>query len=254
MGARTLKAGQSRWFIGYKKHTLRLWWRDYQPAVLLVPLASWAGPANRGEARFLLPSLRECQRRLAWLPKWVVGDMAYINLRVQRQIREELDVAVVTPLRPDMHLVEPFTGRGVARCPQGQPLRWLHYDPEDQQQWFGLSSEEELCPWCWEQTNCPREFAFPAAHHEILLGQVPYHSWLAKHLLQQVRPWVEPAQAYEKHPLGLRHCFLNSLQLTWVMCLLADFVVLLRAHALLNAPPTHWPLRELTPRQTTFPW
>ena len=25
LGGRTLKTGQSRWFVGYKKHTLRLW-------------------------------------------------------------------------------------------------------------------------------------------------------------------------------------------------------------------------------------
>jgi hypothetical protein len=249
-----MKTGQSRWFIGYKKHTLRLWLGHYQQAVLLVPLMSWAVPANRGEALFLWPSLAHCQRRLGWLPKWVVGDMAYINLATQRRIREEMDVAVVTRLRPDMHLVEPFTGKGVPRCHQGQPLEWLHYDHDDQQQWFGAQSPQTLCAWCWEQAHCPREFAYPAARHEILLGQVPYGSWLANHLIDRVRPWVEPAQAYEKHQLGLKRFFLNSLQLTWIMCLLADTVVLLRAQALLTSPPSQSLLSELIPSQLSFPW
>jgi hypothetical protein len=100
----------------------------------------------------------------------------------------------------------------------------------------------------------PARIRFCSAEHKILLGQVPYGSWLAEHLANQVRPWVEPAQAYEKQQLGLNRFFLNSLQLTWVMSLLADFVVLLRAHAVLSSPARSWPLHELTPIQTTFPW
>jgi hypothetical protein len=40
LGGRTLKTGQSRCFVGYKKHTLRLWLHDYSVGVLLVPLVS----------------------------------------------------------------------------------------------------------------------------------------------------------------------------------------------------------------------
>jgi hypothetical protein len=46
MGGRTLKTGQSRCFIGYKKHTLRLWLHQYPVGVQLVPLVSWVAPAN----------------------------------------------------------------------------------------------------------------------------------------------------------------------------------------------------------------
>jgi hypothetical protein len=218
----------------------------------LVPLSTWAVPANRGEALFLYPSLRECLRRLDWLPEWVVGDMAYISLATQRRIREEMGVAVITRMRPDMRLMEPYSGKGVPRCHQGQPLQWLHYDREGQEQWFGAALPHDLCTWCWEQARCPREFAYPAARHEILFGQVPYGSWLAEHLNKRVRPWVEPAQSYEKNQLGLSKFFLNSLQLTWVMCLLADTVVLLRAQALLCSPSSTLPLGELTPHQMQF--
>ena len=67
-------------------------------------------------------------QRLRWLPKRVVGDMAYISLASQRRIREELEVAVVTRLRPDMRWIEPYDSDGVPRCPQGQALEWLGYD------------------------------------------------------------------------------------------------------------------------------
>ena len=71
-------------------------------------------------------------------------------------------------------------------------------------------------------------------------------------LLQQVRPWIEPAQSYEKNQLGLGDMFLNSLRFGWTMCLLADAVQLLRAQALLLRPETPLPLYELTPRQMAF--
>lgn len=213
---------------------------------------SWAAPANRGEALFLWSSVRDCQRRFRWLPNWIVGDMAYISLQTQRRLREELNVAIVTKLRPDMRWRAPFADDGRAYCAQGEPLHWLHYDEADRQQWFGTSAEPELCGCCWEQTRCPREFSFPAQNHEILLGLVPHGSWLARHLLEKVRPWVEPAQSFEKNQLGLSEFFLNSLQLTWVMCLLADLIVLMRAHARLSAPPVERPLRDLTPTQLQF--
>ncbi len=249
MGGRTIKTGRSRYFIGYKKHTLRLWLAHYPAAKLLVPLSTWTVPANRGEVLFLHPSLRQCQRQLNWLPQWVVGDLGYVSLSVQRRIRQELGVAVITRLKKDMHLVEPYVGQGITRCPQGQRLQWLHYDGQSQHQWFGAAAPQELCAWCWQQSRCPREFSYPASNHEILLGLVPYDSWLARHLYDRVRPWIEPAQSFEKHQLGLSRFFLNSLQITWVMSLLADLVVLLRAQALLCSPVPSLPLGDLTPEQ-----
>ncbi len=219
-----------------------------------MPLSTWVVPANRGEALFLYPSLRQGRRDLGWLPQWVVGDLGYVSLVVQRRIREEMGVAVITGMKKDMHLVEPYVDPRITRCPQGQRLQWLHYDREGQQQWFGAAWPQELCAWCWQQSRCPREFSYPAANHEILLGQVPHDSWLARHLYKRVRPWIEPAQSFEKHQLGLSRFFLNSLQLTWVMCLLADMVVLLRALALLGSPPTRWPPGKTASTQLQFPF
>jgi hypothetical protein len=254
VGARTIKTGQSRWFVGYKKHTLRLWFAHYEPAVLLIPLVSWAAPANHNETNFVLPSLQRCAKRFGWVPQWTVGDMAYINLKAQRRLREELKVAFITRMRRDMRWVEPYTSDGLPRCPQGQPLSWLGFDQIDQQQWFAASAPQSLCSSCWQCHSCPREFAFPSAQHEILLGQVPYASWLAKHLCEKVRPWIEPAQSFEKHQLGLSDFFLNSLQLAWSSFLMADAVALLRAKALLSQPKIPPILSELAPIQLGFPW
>ncbi len=163
-------------------------------------------------------------------------------------------MALITRLRPDMRLVEPYAADGVPRCPQGQQLHWLGFDEASQEQWFGVRTAKTLCSSCWECHHCPREFAYPASNHEILLGRVPQASFLAQHLREKVRPWIEPAQSYEKNQLGLSAFFLNSLQIAWVMFLLADAVALLRAQALLGDPTSPLLLRELTPTQLAFPW
>jgi hypothetical protein len=252
LGGRTLKTGQSRWFVGYKKHTLRLWLHSCASQVLLVPVVSWAAPANRGESLFLWPSLQYCQQRLAWLPDIVVGDRGYLSLEGQRRIRERLGLTMLTKLRSDMNLIPPFEPGPVAVCPQGQVLSWLGLEARDQLHWFGVTATEPLCVRCWEQTRCARQFSYAPATHEILLGQLPLASAVAKTLLEKVRPWIEPAQAYEKNQLGLNQMFLNSLQFTWAVCLLADAAVLLRAHAMLRQP-THLPLlAALLPNQLSL--
>lgn len=222
--------------------------------MLLIPLVSWAAPANRGEALFVYPSFWRCVRRFGWAPQWTVGDMAYVGTEVQRRLREQWQVALITGLRPDMRWVEPYGSDGQVRCRQGQPLQWLGFDEDSQEQWFGARAPQSLCAHCWECHRCPREFVYPAAQHEILFGRVPQASSVARHLLQKVRPWIEPAQSYEKNQLGLSHFFLNSLHLAWVMCLLADAIALLRAKALIHQPASHAILRELAPRQLAFDW
>ncbi len=72
---------------------------------------------------------------------------------------------------------------------------------------------------------------------------------VSQRLLQQVRPWIEPAQSYEKNQLGLGQVFLNSLRLAWSVSLLADAAVLLRARVILETPATEMPMFELTPGQ-----
>ncbi len=69
-----------------------------------------------------------------------------------------------------------------------------------------------------------------------------------------MRPWIEPTQSFEKNQLGLSQVFLNSLRLTWAMCLLADAVTIMRARALLEQPPVDFLLKELLPEQLIWDW
>jgi hypothetical protein len=250
MGKRTFKTGQSCWFVGYKKHTLRLWWREHTAAILLLPLISWVTPANVFEGALLVPSLRYCQRRWAWWPKIVFADMSYMGVETKAFCRKNWRVAVVTKLRSDMKLVPPYVAWNQAQCHQGQPLTWLEYAPLENRHWFGVTEEPNFCQGCWEASQCPRQFAFAPEDHETLLGLLPLAGRTAQRLLRQVRPWIEPAQSYEKNQLGLSDVFLNSLRLTWCMALLADAAVLLRTHAMLHAPAQQSLLVELSAHQS----
>jgi hypothetical protein len=249
LGGRTLKCGQSRFFVGYKKHTLRLWVPHYQRGVLLVPLVSWVAPANYGEGGFLKPSVIHCHRRWQWYPHLIVADMGYIAADTKADLRQSRQIAMVTRLKENMRLVPPFESPEQAVCAQGQRLEWLGYEAADQLHWFGVTDPEALCDRCWEASRCARQFSYPPAAHETLLGLLPMNTRVSQRLLRQVRPWIEPAQAYEKNQLGLSQVFLNSLRLTWTMALLADAAVLLRARLLLDMPVAQLPMFELTPRQ-----
>jgi hypothetical protein len=144
LGARSLKAGHPRFFAGYKKHTLRLWLRRYEPAVLLVPRVSWATPAHVPEGYLLKGSLRQCGQRLGWRPDIVVGDLGYIQQQTKKEIRQAWQVAVVTKMKADLKGVKPFDDWDQMSCPQGQPLHWLGDEAAPAQHWFGVASGPAL--------------------------------------------------------------------------------------------------------------
>jgi hypothetical protein len=186
--------------------------------VTLVPLVSWITPANVVEGGLLLPSLRWCRRHLGWWPGIVVADMGYLSAPGKQAARESLQTAVVTKLRADMKLVSPYASATTVECPQGQRLEWWEYEPESGQQWFRVPAQPELCVHCWQAAHCPGHFGYAADAHETLLGLLPLASRVAQRLLRQARPWIEPAQSFEKNQLGLGQMFFNSLRLTWQCC------------------------------------
>ena len=238
--------------MGYKKHTLRLWLRRYEPAILLIPLVSWATPGHVPEGYLLKPSIRQCQQRLGWRPDIVIGDLGYIHQPTKREIRQEWKVAVVTKLKSDMKIIEPFNAWDQMSCQQGQRLQWLGYEAADSLHWFGVPAGESRCRYCWQASTCPKEFGYPPELSETLLGLLPLNPSAARRLLNQMRSWVEPCQSFEKNILGLNNLFLNSLRLTWTMSLLTDAVGLLRALALTNSPQKILLLQELRPAQMSW--
>lgn len=254
MGARTVKTGQSQWFVGYKKHTLRLWLPTIHRSVTLLPLVTWVTPANVSDRGLLVPSLGWCRKNLGWWPGIVVADMAYLSAENKKVARTMFHTAVVTKLRSDMKLLPPYASAFEVQCPQGQRLEWWEYDPASNQQWFRAPDNPDYCMHCWLATQCPRHFGYPVSQHETLFGLIPLVSQVSRRLLRQVRPWIEPAQSFEKNQLGLDQMFFNSLRFTWQMSLWADSAVLLRTMAWLDTPISTSPLSGLQSLQLELNW
>ncbi len=219
---------------------------------MFAPLVSWATPAHVPEGYLLKPSLWYCRQILHWWPQVVVGDMGYIHQETKRWLRTHWQIAVLTRLKADMQLACPYRHDRPMRCPQGQKLAWLNYDPQAGQQWYGVVDTHPLCASCWQQWTCPREFAFEVAAHESFLGVIPLNTRAGWKLVHSARSWIEAAQSFEKNQLGLGSMFLNSLALTWSMSLLCDSIALLRNLAQVRGVPQVNLLKGLLPRQATF--
>ena len=167
----------------------------------------------------------------------------------KQALRAGWQCAVVTKLRADMKLMPPYASAAQVECPQGQPLEWWEYEPANGLQWFRVPAEPELCAHCWEASRCPRYFGYAVGQHETRFGLLPLASRVAQRLLRQVRPWIEPAQSFEKNQLGLDQMFFNSLRLTWQMSLWTDSAGLLRTMVWLDTPPETALLAGLQARQ-----
>ena len=249
LGGRTPKPGQSRGFVGYKKHTLRLWRHPYPVGVPLGPLVSWGAPAHVSEGGRLVPSRHYGQQQWAWCPPLVVADLGYLGAAAKQPCRARWRVAVLTKLRSDMKLGPPYVAWDRAACPQGEPLTGLGYAGRAGEHWFGGGAEPERCRCGWEAARCPQPFAHQPGEHETLLGRLPLASRRAQPVLPQVRPWIEPAQAFAQNQRGLSNVFFNRLRFTWALALLAEAAVLLRARARLGRPTPRQLLAGLLPRQ-----
>ena len=251
LGGRTLKTGQSRCFVGYKKHTFRLWWREYTPAVMLVPLVSWAAPANVSEAGFPCPA---CMSPPA--PGVVVAadyrrghglsgcrSRSYLSEKLARGSRDQIEDqhesgAALCCLEPS-RVPSGSTVALAGICSTGRsPLVW--------RQWRAA-----LLPTLLGSIGLQTAIRVCSSDHETSVRVAAPGQPAELNCCSSRRPWIEPTQSYDRNQLGLSQVFFNSLRLTWCMSLLADAAGPLRNHALLHAPVQQQQhlLRDLAPQQ-----
>ena len=244
-GRRTGKSGQSDYYVGYKKHTavgfLQIdgHWRG-------VPLASRVTAANRGDVELITSLFRATQTatRNFWPIHIVLGDKGYTSARDARWLRQEHGVAFV--VRPKADLVPPVgtDPDGCPLCPAGERLIWDEYDQADEMLIY--RADECVCGACGLRGTCPRQFDFDAGRHETFWGMIPTHSRLARLLLRQFRPLVEPNFYQSKVRHALARLFLNSPEFTDSVGKMSDLIQTLE----ILAPKK--PMRGLQAKNSTL--
>jgi len=219
-GSRSLKSGQSNFFVGYKKHTVRGALR-LEGSWRLIALCSQARRGNQAEPRVIKPLLNYVRRSLREFPlRLVVADQAYLNANLAAHLRRHWQVALI--VRPRSNMVAPAgsAADGCPLCPAGERLLWEDYDLEDEALLY--IGDPRLCARCPLHGSCARRFEFPAAAHETFWGMTPSHSLLSRELLRRFRPLIEPGFNSDKNRHYLKDFFLNSKELAQQLFILSD--------------------------------
>jgi extradiol dioxygenase family protein len=222
-GARSGKSGQSKYFAGYKKHSLcaLVAVRErFRPVVL----CSRARPANVADVWAFKPLLNFVRRRLApqWPMRFVIGDKGYVQSRYAAFLRKEWEVALVVRAKGDMTAPDDCDERGVPLCPIGERLVWEDYDAPDERLIY--RGAVDICPTCPLAGTCPKQFERDAGEHETFFGLVPCGSQLAQRLLRQFRPRIEQGFNTSKNTHRLKGFFLNSRRLAQTLCTISDIL------------------------------
>jgi len=232
-GKRTKKSGQSPYFVGYKKHTLRLWLK-IRGKNRLIPLVSFIEPANIYEGTLLHPMIKKSQEELSLHIDIVVADMGYISADQKRDLRKQHQTAVLTRVRENMSPPKTYADSFCPECPEGVPLSWDGYDPETEMHCYIATVD---CPGdrsCRFSGHCYQEVYVPSSVDEHYFGLVPLHTEVAQRLLQEVRPQVERGFENDKNKLYLNRFFINSLKIARILGHLSDASQVLLLFASMN--------------------
>lgn len=225
-GHRTKKSGQSEWFVGYKKHTLRILFLNRSP-IWSIPAVTIVKSANAGDGDMLSGMI------LFWPPYLpapiIVADMGYLQAERKKQLREQHKIALITRVRVSMKPPQDFglESDGCPTCFWGQRLRHELFDWENQKHLYLKPDEGQDCHQCPFSPHCPQEFWLSPEIHETYLGAQPLHTMLAQKLLQYARPFAEPAFNEDKNRFMLKSLFINSLSLAEFASLMVDSAKLL---------------------------
>src|SRR4030042_3036916 len=141
----------------------------------------------------------------------VVGDMGYISADQRKELRKQFQTAVLTKIRENMSPPEKYLGYSSPECPEGFPLSWDGYNPDQEEHRYFTSLDHPACSLCRLQGNCYQEIYIRSAIDEHHFGIIPLHPKVAQRLLRKIRPQVERGFENDKNKLYLNRFFTNSL-------------------------------------------
>jgi hypothetical protein len=188
----------------------------------LIPLISFIEPANVYEGKLLYPLIQKTQEDLSLHIDAVVGDMGYISADQKRDLRKQWQTAVLTKIRENMSPPEKYLDYGCPECPEGFPLSWDSYSPDQEGHRYMTSTDHPACRLCRLQGNCYQEIYIRSAIDEHHFGIIPLHTKVAQRLLRKIRPQVERGFENDKNKLSLNRFFTNSLKMARIIAYLSD--------------------------------
>lgn len=218
MGGRTKKPGQTKTFIGYKKHTLWIWLSYYSK---LLPISSVTKTAIYPDSKGYLENIHFAKSVFPEKTILSVADMGYIDSETKRISRTVYNVSLVTAIKSNM-IVDPniFDKDGTPTCPEGNQLFHDEYDWENHLHYYRANIE--LCLSCPMFGTCNKIFTFSASIHETLLNPIPLHTDINKKLRKRMRPLCEAGNFKDKHIYNNNILFKNSLTITSFMNNISD--------------------------------
>lgn len=207
--------------MGYKKHTLRIFFLNQSP-ILSIPAVTLVKPANAGDGDVLTEMIK------LWPPDLplplIVADMGYLQAERKKLFRTHHHIVLITRVPVSMKPPQDFdlSSDGCPTCFWGQSLMHDHFDFEKQTHLYIKPEKGLECSCCPFINACPQEFLFSPEIHETYLGAQPLHTRLSQKLLQFVRPLIEPTFSEDKNRFMLKSLFINSLSLAEFSSLLVD--------------------------------
>jgi hypothetical protein len=130
---------------------------------------------------------------------------------------------------------------GCPVCPCGEQLVWEDYDIASEQLIY--RGNPNVCRTCPLAGTCPKQFEHDAGRSETFWGMVPGYSRLARRILHQFRPRVEPGFILTKNKYCITDFFINSRSLAQAFCIASDILETLEILA------KEWPARARETRQ-----
>ena len=188
----------------------------------MIPLISFIEPANVYEGKLLYPMIQKTQEDLSLHMDAVVGDMGYISADQKRDLRKQWQTAVLTKIRENMSPPKKYLDYGCPECPEGFPLLWDGYNPDQEGHRYITPTDHPACSLCRLQGNCYQEIYIRSAIDEHHFGIIPLHTKVAQRLLRKIRPQVERGFENDKNKLSLNRFFTNSLKMARIIGYLSD--------------------------------
>ncbi|RIV16617.1 hypothetical protein D2Q93_16850 [Alicyclobacillaceae bacterium I2511] len=192
-GVQRSKANQSKFFIGYRKHSITCA-TSQGPIVLLSILK----PNNIHDVNLMLPLIEQVRKVEELRTKYLAADLGYLDADDQKTAFHDHDMTVVTGFKSNTVLPEACDTLGRPECEQGHRLVWDGFDTVNATSWF--RGDVSYCSGCPLQGTCDKQFGFFMDENPVLYGPVPQDTAPHKQMLH-FRKQIELSFAIESNKL-----------------------------------------------------